>query len=104
MSATDQARRFMMRTGRNAPRSKHAQALSVWGLRDRWNAAHEVSTWLRVSVSSGGKFCNRLAAVAVLMSCWSCWFVAFSMMNHPFALLRVEDDSLETGVLVGLQE
>lgn len=25
-------------------------------------------------------------------------------MNHPFASLRVEDDSLETGVLVGPQE
>ncbi len=31
-------------------------------------------------------------------------FESFSFLNHLFALLRVEDDSLETGVLVGPQQ
>lgn len=70
-----------MRIGRSGPFSRQAQARSVCGLRVRWKAAHDVSTWLRLSWSSGGKFC------------------AVCILNHLFASLRVEDDSVEiTGV------
>lgn len=52
-----------MRIGRIGPFSRQAQARKVWSLRHIWNAAHAVPTWLRVSVSIGGKFCCCFAAI-----------------------------------------
>src|SRR5471032_920287 len=76
-----------MRTGRIGPLPNDDHERIVWSLRFRWKPAQRVSTWLRVSWSSGGKFCNCIAVDTFLTV--RCKFSMVCILEPSSALRRL---------------